>query len=462
MLKKYIVFVLMLIFSANAAFSNAQTPNEKPKISLKYTLTDFRNPSNLRNRYGLLQFSPDGKRLAVSGTDRDIVFYDVETGKAVSNIESKKVALGGKLGFNAFSFSADGKFAVAQEESYSDFGIFDTSGGELVRKIDGRGKSASAKRQFLALMSKDTGGLEMSPVTIDANWKNLLVSKNDGLFQIVDFATGEVRHTLEHSSKSNAAWDFVKLWFQAYTSIPVAFLLSNGRFSPDGQKLVISNGDKSPTLWNAESGKLIAKLEPQTDRVYLTMFSPNGSFIATSDVDGTTKIWNAADGNLISSFGSEKNKTFAAAWNPDGTTLLTVSPKADARIWSAQTGEALFDFKGSQAAVVSLSQDKKLLATIHRDDKRQTAQIWNAETGEAVAKLPREKGEDRAYSVVWSPDGKIIVTASNNFVKVWSAGGELLRTLENAVFPARFNPDGKLLATGGKNDTGYVWQIGEN
>jgi WD40 repeat protein len=136
MLKKYIVFVLMLIFSANAAFSNAQTPNEKPKISLKYTLTDFRNPSNLRNRYGLLQFSPDGKRLAVSGTDRDIVFYDVETGKAVSNIESKKVALGGKLGFNAFSFSADGKFAVAQEESYSDFGIFDTSGGELVRSAN--------------------------------------------------------------------------------------------------------------------------------------------------------------------------------------------------------------------------------------------------------------------------------------------------------------------------------------
>jgi len=461
MFKKFVVFTFTVIFLSNALFVKAQTNSDGKIARLRFTLTDFRNPSNLRNRFGLLQFSPDGNLLAVSGTDRDIVIYDTETGKLTATVESQKVGLG-KLGFNAFSFSPDGKFAVAQEENYSNLAIFDSTNGNLVKMIDGRGKAASAKRQFLAMMSKDTGGLEMIPVTADKVWNNILVSKNDGLFQIVDFQTGEVRHTLEHSSQPNATWDFVKLWFQAYTSIPIPFLLSSGRFSPNGEKIIIANGDKSPTLWDVETGKQIAKLQPQTDRVYLTIFSPDSRLIATSDVDGTTKIWNASDGKMISSFGSKKNKNFAAAWNSDGTAIVTLSPTADARVWDAQTGEMLFSFAGSLAANIEFSPDKKLLATIHRDNKKQLAQIWNAADGELIKTLPREKGEDRAYSLVWSPDGKMLVTASNGEVKIWSDTGEFMQTLENAVFPARFSADGKLLATGGKNDTGYVWQIGEN
>lgn len=461
MFKKFVVFTFTIIFLSNVLLIKAQTNSDRKIAKLKYTLTDFRNPSNLRNRFGLLQFSPDGNLLAVSGTDRDIVIYNAETGQPTATVESKKVGLG-KLGFNAFSFSPDGKFAVAQEENYSNLGVFDVADGNLVKTIDGRGKAASAKRQFLAVMSKDSGGLEMIPVTADKDWKNILVSKNDGLFQIVDFQSGEVRHTLEHSSQPNATWDFFKLWFQAYTSIPVPFLLSSGRFSPNGEKVIIANGDKSPTLWDVETGKQIAKLEPQTDRVYLTIFSPDSRLVATSDVDGATKIWDASDGKMISSFGSKKNKNFATAWNADGTAIVTASPTADARMWDARTGEMLFGFAGSQAMNIEFSPDKKLLATIHRDNKKQLAQIWNAENGELVASLPREKGEDRAYSLVWSPDGKMLVTASSNQVKIWSDSGELLQTLENAVFPARFSADGRLLATGGKNDTGYVWQIGEN
>ncbi len=49
--------------------------------------------------------------------------------------------------------------------------------------------------------------------------------------------------------------------------------------------------------------------------------------------------------------------------------------------------------------------------------------------------------------------------ASRKDVKLWDTTGELLETRDNAVFPARFYIDGSMVVTGGKNNTGYLWQI---
>ncbi|HVE56780.1 MAG TPA: hypothetical protein VNB22_08125 [Pyrinomonadaceae bacterium] len=460
MFKKFVVFTLLIILSANFFVLSAQENKDRKIAQVKFQLTEFRNPSSLRNRFGLLQFSRDGKLLATSGTDRDLKIYDVEAGKLRTTIDSKKAGLG-KLGFNAFSLSPDGKTAVAQEESYANLKIFDTETGNLLRTIDGRGKN-SAGKLWMANSNGDLQGLEMSAVPSDQEWKNVLVAKNDGMFQIVDIENGEVRQTLQHTSNSSATWDFFKMLFQAYVPVPLAFLISNGRFSDDGRKVIIANGDKTPTLWDAETGKRIALLEPQTDRVYRAFFSPDSLLVATSDVDGATKIWNAADGKMIASFGSEKDKNIAVAWNSSSDAVVTIAPKTDARFWDARTGKMLFSLEKSQASIVTFSPDGKMLATIHQDDKKQMAQIWRAEDGKLIATLPRAKSEDRAFSLVWSPDGRMLVTASSDLVKVWSADGTLLQTLENAVFPTRFNADGTLLATGGKNDVGYVWQIDRN
>lgn len=459
MFKKLLICTLWILLQMPFFSVSAQTEKNET-AQLKFNLTDFRNPSDFRMRFGLLRFSIDGKLLATSGTDRDLKIYDVESGKLLTTIDSKKAGLGGKAGFNAFSFSPDGKFAVAQEENYSSVKVFDTTTGNLVRTIDGRGKLSAAK-QIQAELFKGLGSLEMINITADSNWKNILITKNDGTFQIVDIESGTVKQTLEHTSKSNKTWDFMKMIFQAYVPVPLAFLIANGRFSEDGKKIIIANGDKTPTLWDVETGKLIAKLEPQTDRVYQAFFSSDSSLLITSDVDGVNKIWNADDGKLISSFGSEKDKNFAASWTKDSTMIVTTTLKGDARFWNAREGKVKHSLEKSRASGISFSPDGELIATIHQDDKKQMAQIWNAGNGKLIATLPRQKSEDRALSLVWSPDGKILVTASSDLVKVWNSNGEFLQTLPNAVFPVRFSADGKLLATGGKNDVGYVWQINQ-
>ena len=189
-------------------------------------------------------------------------------------------------------------------------------------------------------------------------------------------------------------------------------------------------------------------------------FQPRQSFGCNQRCGRRDENLNAADGNLISAFGSEKDKNFAVAWNAESDAVVTISPKVDARFWDARSGKILFSLEKSQATSVVFSPDGKSLATIHRDDKKQLAQIWNAEDGKLLATLPREKGEDRAFSLVCSPDGKCWLPSSNEVVKFERE--RRTASLSKVGFSGTFQRERLNVWRPASNDTGYVWQIGEN
>ncbi|MEQ9354013.1 TIR domain-containing protein [Coleofasciculus chthonoplastes] len=70
---------------------------------------------------------------------------------------------------------------------------------------------------------------------------------------------------------------------------------------------------------------------------------------------------------------------------------------------------------------------------------------------------------EQLWHVTFSPDGKIIATASQDgTVKLWNPEGEELQTLkghEGTVFAVRFSPDGQMLATAGGDKTVKLWTV---
>ncbi len=462
MFRKFFISAFAILFSLNnfAVFGQQQAAKPAPVFRLKYTLKDFRNPSQLRGRFGLLQFSPDGTRLATSGTSRNINIYDAGNGEL-------KVALDGDTrGFNAFTFNPDGKTAVAQDTDYSETRVFDLETGKLLKEIDGTGNSAAGKKVTSDTM-KGLTGLEMGEAPITPDWTTVLIQRNEGEYELVDAATNQVKYTLKHSEKSSRFRDFLKMMF-----VPLAgILIPNAALSSDGKYVVVANGNNTPTLWRAATGEQIAKLEPQENRAYQAVFSFDGALVATFNIEGVVKIWETETGKMLASFGSKKDRIVGGVWSADNQKFATISLKIgfvsaqfkkDTPVWNARDGKILYNLENAEAGGIFFSPDSSLVATDNRGDKTIMAQIWNAETGALLATLPRIKDEDRALRFVWSPDGKYLAAPSPQNVKIWSAKGEFVQTLENAVFPVRFSRDGKLLATGGKNDVGYVWQMTEN
>jgi WD40 repeat protein len=103
------------------------------------------------------------------------------------------------------------------------------------------------------------------------------------------------------------------------------------------------------------------------------------------------------------------------------------------------------------------SPDGKRIVTASDDN---IARVWNADGQGDPIVLKGHEGT--VCSAAWSPDGKCIVTASDdNTARVWNADGQgdpiVLKGHEDDVNSAAWSPDGKRIVTASDDNTARVW-----
>lgn len=450
--KIILLFIAVVLFSASPN-TKAQTQSA-PIARVKYKISDYKNPSVFKGRYGLTRFSADDKLLAVVGENERIVVYKTETGEVLQAIKY------GNDNTTAFSFGADGKSVLFQDRLSFSIEVWDLETGKRRSKIEGRSGVSGLKSALVNNVEKQNKGLEMSELPISPDGVNLLVAKTDSRFDVVDLGNGAARFSLEQTSTTSDTKDLLKILFIPGAATTHKFFhVSHAAYSADGKRIALANGDKAPTLWDAETGKMIAKLEPHFSRVYDISFSNDGQLVATADEDGITKIWDAATGANLSTIGVPGKSETAYAWSPRGDLLATVSSKEKGNFYNARTGKFLSSTGKMPIRELAFSPDGSFVATLAKKDKTVLGQIVNVADGAVVANLPRPTEDEQPLALEWSADGKFLAVSSVEYVKIFNREGKLLQSLENAVFPAHFSHDAKLLLTGGRNDDGFVWQI---
>jgi WD40 repeat protein len=373
-----------------------------------------------------LAFSPNGRRLASTAEDRTLKLWDVTTGHEalLLDIHSNKIT--------SLAFSPNGHRLASG------------SGDHTVKVSDGT-------------PWVDFGNGERGMLRPRFTW-------TAHQHKVV-----EVAFSPKSKQLISAGWDnTVKVWeiapAEQGASAPQLLLTVRGlsadltgvAFSRDGRCFAVASLDGTMTICDAHSGDKICTLQGKGGPVYGVAFNPDSNALASAHYDGSVKVWDIERGRagkanpLIYSIPAHKDHVFAVAYSADGRLLASAGGRDQENnlgIWEAATGNSIRKLLISPGVLrsVAFDPDGRFLACaagkcVPLVDVQTGRQLFNAEAA------------DRSFRVVFSPDGRRLVAASEGqTVRLLdSVSGKEIKTLRvsgGELWSVAFSPDGRSLAT---------------
>jgi WD40 repeat protein len=118
--------------------------------------------------------------------------------------------------------------------------------------------------------------------------------------------------------------------------IQVTAPASYAAFSPNGDLLVVINGDGNAEIFNAQSGRWLHTLNPNSQFLLtVAVFSQDGRQVLTGDGNGQVEVWNTATGRKIRVLGTKGPGINDVQFDRTGKYFVTASDNGFVTIWSA-------------------------------------------------------------------------------------------------------------------------------
>lgn len=253
-------------------------------------------------------------------------------------------------------------------------------------------------------------------------------------------------------------------------------------FTPDNQIMISGGNDRSLTLRNLKTGRIIRTFTGHSGSIYALCLSADGQTLISGSRDTTIKIWhlhtiNTYNSNstnrligdgLIDSFIGHSDSINAVALSPNGQIIVSGSEDDTIKLWELNSGECLATLEGHEAGVraVAISPDGQLLVSGSADN---TIKLWQLPSVENEQICPDpiytlNGHSDDVKCLAISHDGQILASGSQDkTIKLWYLEtGELKTTLVEhwrEVNHLVISPDGRNLISCSGDETIQVWQL---
>jgi WD40 repeat protein len=249
----------------------------------------------------------------------------------------------------------------------------------------------------------------------------------------------------------------------------------SARFNHNGDIIATAAYDGTARLWNLEGTPLcvMQSESPKQDDIEVTnvFFGPKDDWLLTAANQKQVNIWSLSNCNgenspecqctLAKTLEHDSSvRAVAVGLNTEKEALAASADRSHIRIWKPKDGWE----QQCRMAVDNKITDLRFspnLGLLAGADENGTATLWNTKSCKPVAHL-KNGHDDLIYSIRFDPDGKRLITASQDRTAViWALDGKVLATLVghgDRVYFAEFNNDGQWAVTASRDGTARIWK----
>ncbi|PWU17451.1 MAG: hypothetical protein C5B48_15920, partial [Candidatus Rokuibacteriota bacterium] len=435
-----------------------------------------------------VDFSPDGRTLAIAGGKGRVELWDVASRKELRELTAPGAAGPEEAGVAFVRYSPDGRVIAGGPQGDNHVTLWSAATGRIIGrpitvKPPGSGGaqwvsfSPDSKRIAVPGASGNVGIWEVAtghrigrPLAIgklksdveaaifSPDGRTLIASDDSGSVSFVDIATGRpVRPPLSVGDTPAGLLDLSPdgrlLASSSYTGSVFVWDMKTGRlygspltadtspvndvtFSPDGRTLVSSHG-RSAVVWSMTGEQAIGKpLGGPADPITEVAFSPDGKRLAAGRLDGGTIVYDTATRRQLLRIDGNSTVT-AVAFQPDGMLVAVGTLDGHVRFFDPQTGASVgspLDKGGLPKWQLAFSPDGRLLA-VAVDPNGAEDSTFNAQRRQGEVQLwdarsrrrvgrPIEPGGGSVLSLAFNRDGTLLATGGPGRLDLWDVATE--------------------------------------